>query len=67
MGWTGGHAPSTLSFFASNILKFLKLTSAGWPSGQRCKLAGVGIRVRSQPKSNISFHDFELILNLIFH
>ena len=47
MGWTGGHVIATFLNF--------KKSNAGWPSGQRCKLASVESRVRSQPKSKHIF------------
>ena len=47
MGWTERHVICTFKNFQQLY--------AGWPSGHRCKLASVGVRVRIQPKSKLNF------------
>ena len=44
------------------IKKHFEKKIAGWPSGQRCKLASVGTRVRFQPKAKL-FSDESKVSN----
>jgi len=60
MEWTGEHDQHT--FY--HIKTFFQVKIAGWPSGQRCRLASMVTRVRSQSKSKLFSEELtELIMN----
>ena len=58
MGWTGGHVIATFLNF--------KKSNAGWPSGQRCKLASVESRVQSQPKAKHFLEELRVSNSTLF-
>ena len=48
------HGPSSkVPYFFNHYNIILGNKMSRWPSGQRCRLASVGTRVRSQPKSKL--------------